>query len=161
MSPRAAARLERLGFGEVYDYVGSKMDWMGAGLPWEGALADGPTLGSLADPKVATCGLDDTVGAVRAPAGGPPFCLVIDERRVVLGLVRAEALDLDAARPVVEVMQEGPSTYRPHVPAAEAAERLKRHPQAYFVVTTLDGRLVGVTDAATVRAAAPPPTGRG
>lgn len=156
MSPRAAARLEQLGFGAVYDYVGSKMDWMGAGLPWEGTQADGPTLGGLADPQVATCRLDDTVGAVRAPGGGPPLCLVVDERRVVLGLVPAEALELDPARPVADVMQEGPSTYRPHVPAAEMAERLARHPQAYLVVTTLDGRLVGVTDAAAVRAAVPP-----
>ena len=33
MSPRAASRLERLGFEPVYDYVSGKVDWMAAGLP--------------------------------------------------------------------------------------------------------------------------------
>lgn len=45
---------------------------------------------------------------------------------------------------VCEVMEEGPSTYRLHVPATEMAERLTEHPQGRIVVTTLDGRLVGV-----------------
>ncbi len=30
MSPRAAARLETLGFTKVYDYVGGKTDWLAA-----------------------------------------------------------------------------------------------------------------------------------
>ncbi len=33
MSPRAAARLETLGFSRVYDYVGGKRDWLAAALP--------------------------------------------------------------------------------------------------------------------------------
>ncbi|MDP9404293.1 MAG: rhodanese-like domain-containing protein [Actinomycetota bacterium] len=33
MSPRAAWRLEHLGFAQVYDYVAGKVDWMAAGLP--------------------------------------------------------------------------------------------------------------------------------
>src|SRR2546425_461639 len=36
MSPRAAWRLERLGYGPVHDYVGGKVDWLAAGLPSEG-----------------------------------------------------------------------------------------------------------------------------
>ena len=35
MSPRAAWRLESLGFARVYDYVAGKADWMAAGLPTE------------------------------------------------------------------------------------------------------------------------------
>ena len=31
MSPRAAWRLEALGFGGVYDYVAGKVDWIAAG----------------------------------------------------------------------------------------------------------------------------------
>jgi len=37
MSPRAASRLESLGFEQVYDYVAGKADWGSAGLPLEGA----------------------------------------------------------------------------------------------------------------------------
>ena len=36
MSPRAAARLETLGYGPLYDYVDGKADWGAAGLPLEG-----------------------------------------------------------------------------------------------------------------------------
>jgi len=147
MSPRAAWRLEGLGFGEVYDYVGSKMEWIGAGLPWEGSEASQPKLGDLATADVALCALDDTVGVVRAALGQGPVCLVVNEERIVLGLVRAEALGLDDDRPVREVMDEGPSTYRPHVPAAEMVERLDEHPQPRILVTTLDGRLVGMASA--------------
>ena len=42
MSPRAAWRLESLGFGEVYEYGGGKLDWMAAGLPTEGTNAKPP-----------------------------------------------------------------------------------------------------------------------
>ena len=109
MSPRAAWRLESLGFGEVYDYVGSKMEWIGAGLPWEGSEASQPRLGDLASADVALCELDDTVGVVRAALGQGPVCLVVNEERIVLGLVRAEALGPDEDRPVTEVMDEGPA----------------------------------------------------
>jgi len=147
MSPRAAWRLESLGFGEVCDYVGSKMEWIGAGLPWEGSEALQPKLGDLATAEVTLCALDDTVGMVRAALGQGPVCLVVNEERIVLGLVRADALGPDDDRPVAEIMDEGPSTYRPHVPAAEMAERLDKHPQPRTLVTTLDGRLVGMAGA--------------
>ena len=39
MSPRAAWRLESLGFSKVYDYVEGKADWAVAGLPREGDKA--------------------------------------------------------------------------------------------------------------------------
>ena len=39
MSPRAACRLETLGFSEVYDYVAGKADWLARGLPREGEKA--------------------------------------------------------------------------------------------------------------------------
>src|SRR6266851_66135 len=45
MSPRAAWRLESLGFGEVYDYVAGKLDWMAAGLRTEGTNAAHPRAG--------------------------------------------------------------------------------------------------------------------
>jgi hypothetical protein len=36
MSPRAASRLESIGFEQVYDYVAGKADWGSFGLPLEG-----------------------------------------------------------------------------------------------------------------------------
>ena len=113
MSPRAAWQLETLGFGEVYDYVCSKMEWIGAGLPWEGTEASQPKLGDLATADVALCSLDDTVSLVRAALGQEQIGVVVNDERIVLGLVRAEALGPNDDRPVSDVMDEAPSTYRP------------------------------------------------
>jgi hypothetical protein len=55
MSPRAAWRLEGLGFEMVYDYVPGKADWFASGLPKEGRLALVPTIGDAARREVPTC----------------------------------------------------------------------------------------------------------
>ncbi|MDQ6727734.1 MAG: hypothetical protein M3066_16445 [Actinomycetota bacterium] len=155
MSPRAAWRLESLGFGEVYDYVGSKMEWIGDGLPFEGTLADQPRLSTVADPAVPTCELDETVADVRRRLGAWDIALAVrGPGRVVVGLVRAEALGLEDGRTVADVMQEGPSTYRPHVSAAEMSGNLKGSPAPFVVVTTISGRLVGVARPDAIHAAA-------
>lgn len=143
MSPRAAWRLESLGFGEVYDYVGSKMDWIGAGLPFEGAEADAARSATLANPDVPTCALDATVGEVRGRLGGWELCVVVNEARVVLGVVRAEALAIADGRAVSEVMQEAPKTFRPHLTPAELSSQLEQTPRPWLLVTNLDGTLVG------------------
>ena len=155
MSPRAAWRLERLGFTQTYDYVGSKMDWIGEDLPFEGTLADTPRLSTLAAPDVPTCTLDETVAQVRGRLGSWELCLVVaGPEPVVLGLVRAEALGLEDTRPIVEVMQEGPSTYRPHVTAEEMSANLQSRPAPWVVVTTLSGHLIGVARPEQIHAAA-------
>lgn len=153
MSPRAAARLETLGFAEVYDYVASKVDWIGAGLPFEGHRANQPLLGTLADATVPTCAMDESASVVGQRIGEWPLCVVVDDRLVVLGLVTAEALRA-ADGAIVEVMHEAPLTFRPHVTAAEIAHRLEWVRQPWLLITNLDGTLVGVADVARVRAAA-------
>ena len=73
MSPRAACRLETLGFTEVYDYVPGKADWLAHNLPIEGEQADAPTAGRLARDDVVTCRLDERVGEVRERIAGSPY----------------------------------------------------------------------------------------
>lgn len=153
MSPRAACRLESIGFGDVYDYVGSKMDWIGAGLPFEGSDARKPRLGTLADTSVPRCSLHETVGNVADRIGAWDICIVVSEANVVLGLVDADALGHDRDRAVADVMQEGPSTYRPHVTAEELVPKLEEHPRPWVLVTNLDGTLVGVVRPRDLRAA--------
>src|SRR5215210_8575501 len=60
MSPRAACRLETLGFDPsfVFDYVEGKADWLANGLPREGDNADIPYAGDLVDGNPPTCALD-------------------------------------------------------------------------------------------------------
>jgi CBS domain-containing protein len=146
MSPRAAWRLESLGFGEVYEYRGGKLDWMAAGLPTEGTNAIGPRAGSLAHTDVPTCRLDDRLGDVRdrTRKQGWDAAVVINSERVVFGLLRAEELDLEADQPVSQAMGPGPSTFRPYVLADEMATYMRDHELENVVITTSDGRLVGL-----------------
>ena len=48
MSPRAAWRLETLGFEKVFDYVDGRADWLAAGLPTEGTGSSLPKAGDVA-----------------------------------------------------------------------------------------------------------------
>ena len=43
MSPRAAWRLEEIGFEHVHDFVGGKTEWIERGLPTEGTRKSGPS----------------------------------------------------------------------------------------------------------------------
>src|SRR5919204_3411425 len=109
MSPRAACRLETLGFERVYDYVPGKADWLGRGLPTEGTLASQPTAGSLAHDDVVTCRLDEPVVSVRSRVEESPygFALVLSETGVLLGRIRRSALGDDAEAHAEAMMEPG------------------------------------------------------
>ena len=94
MSPRAAWRLESLGFTQVFDYVAGEQDWFAYGLPREGKLAGVPHAGELARRDTPTCRLTDRIGDVRDQAWGTGWnaCVVVNEERIVLGLLREQAL---------------------------------------------------------------------
>ena len=146
MSPRAAWRLETLGFKEVFDYVDGKVDWMAAGLPTEGTNAQHPRAGDMARKDVPKCGLTETLGDVkaRAEAKGWSAVVVVNDERVVLGLLRARELAMDAAQPIEKVMRPGPSTFRPYVSLHEMLRFMVDHKLENVPVTTSDGRLVGL-----------------
>jgi CBS domain-containing protein len=146
MSPRAACRLETLGFTEVYDYVPGKADWLAHNLPVEGEQADAPTAGRLARDDAATCRLDDRVGEVRERilASGYGFGLVTSEGGVVLGRLRRSALDCDPALRAEEVMEPGTSTVRPDTYADDLAKRLAERELRFAILTDPEGRLLGV-----------------
>ena len=144
LSPRAAWRLESLGFEQVHDYVAGKEDWAAADLPTEGRALGEPRVGRLARRDVPRCRLDETVAAVTARLGDWALGVVVNDDGVVLGVVRAETVRPHGERRVAEVMREGPSTYRPNVPAAELAERLDRAKVPRVLITTSAGRLIGL-----------------
>jgi len=147
MSPRAACRLETLGFTEVYDYVPGKADWRAHGLPVEGEHADLPTAGSLARDDVVTCGLNDRVGGVREHVERSPhgFALVTSNDAVILGRLRASAMQTAPADATAEeVMESGPSTVRADTSAGELAQRLAQRDLKTAIVSTPEGRLIGV-----------------
>ena len=135
-----------MGFTEVYDYVAGKLDWLAAGGPIEGTSAAQPRAGDVARGDVPTCGLDERLGevAARARAAGFDACVVVNQERVVLGLLRAKELDGDPDSRIEAAMRPGPSTFRPHVPVAELAHYLVDHDVENAPITTSDGRLVGL-----------------
>lgn len=154
LSPRAARRLETLGFTEVYDYVAGKTDWAANSLPCEGRDADEPRIGTLADRDVPTCALAETVGDVTERTGDHGVAVVVDEGGVVLGLVGREALEGDPGKRVEDVMHEGPSTYRPDVPFDEMVGEIGKHVLSRVLVTNADGTLFGVVAPSDVERAA-------
>ena len=147
MSPRAAWRLEGLGFTKAYDYAPSKVDWSAAGLPMEGGLAGVPTVGDVARRDVPACAPAEKVGAVRERLGRSSFdrCVVVNEGRIVLGLLREKELAADPEATAGEAMRPGPTTVRPDTPAGKMAERMRKRGTASVLVTTPDGELVGLT----------------
>lgn len=147
MSPRAAWRLESLGFQEVYDYEGGKQDWAAAGLAMEGAVADLTRADDVARPDVPTCKLQDTLAEVRARTHGSGWdvCVVVNEERVVLGLLRRAQIQRPPDDATVEdVMRPGPSTFRPNVDIREMAHYMDEHDLESAPITTSNGRLVGM-----------------
>jgi Mg/Co/Ni transporter MgtE len=126
--------------------VAGELDWLAAGLPTDGGNAELPRAGDLARPDVPTCRLDEPIGQVRerVRAAGWDACVVVNDQRVVLGLLRAGELGRGQEEPVEQVMRPGPSTFRPHVPIEELAHFMIHHDLPTSPVTTSDGRLVGL-----------------
>jgi Mg/Co/Ni transporter MgtE len=126
--------------------VAGKQEWLAFGLPSEGEEAARPRAGARARRDVPTCGPTERVGETRerARAAGWDLCVVVNEQRVVLGLLRERELAADPAASVEAAMELGPSTFRPSVPLAEMAEYFEQNELANAPITTPDGVLVGM-----------------
>ena len=144
MSPRAAWRLESLGFTEVYEYSAGKSDWSAFGLPLEGKTTKSVHVKDIARVDVPTCGLEDTVRSARMRAGEWGTCIVVNEQRIVFGRLFKEQLEGDPDALVGDVMRPGTSTFRPNVSAVKMLDYMDRKQHETALVTTSDGRLVGL-----------------
>lgn len=144
LSARAAARFEHLGFHDVHDYVASKTAWMAAGLPVEGASDRERHAVDVAFPSLPTATPSSTAGELRAAVDGWPGVAVVDERDVLLGWVRADALTVADETPASKLLQPGPATVRPSIPARELRRSMDEDGQDHVLVTHHDGVLVGL-----------------
>ncbi|MHB8587356.1 MAG: CBS domain-containing protein [Candidatus Dormibacteraceae bacterium] len=146
MAPRAAARLESLGFDGVHDYKAGKLDWLAAGLPTEGENSNCPRAGEASRKDVVVCGLKDRLGDVRdrARQAGWDVAVVVEGERIVLGLLRSKQLEMDPDLAVEHAMRAGPSTFRPYVSTKEMSDYMVEHELESAPITTSDGKLVGV-----------------
>lgn len=148
MSPRAASRLDSLGFPRVYDYQVGKADWGSYGLPLEGNADSSTRVSSIALPDVPTCSLDESVAevAARLPEGWD-ICVVTNDRRIVLGLLGRSALRSDQQTTVESAMTSGPSTIRPSARIEAIRQRMRDQKLTRMIVSRSDGELLGIVRA--------------
>jgi Mg/Co/Ni transporter MgtE len=145
LSPRAASRLEGLGFTRVYDYAAGKADWGSFGLPLEGTADSSTRVGSIARVDAPTCRPDELVADVAERVGDDwRICVVTNEERVVIGLLGREALHSCARVRAEDAMSPGPSTIRPSARREATAQRMRDQKLTRMLVTHSNGVLVGV-----------------
>jgi Mg/Co/Ni transporter MgtE len=146
VSPRAAWRLESLGFTRVYDYVAGKADWGSFGLLIVGQRPSSGRVGAYLQIDVPTCKLGDSLRDVceRVRTSDWDSCFVVNEHRIVLGRLGRSALLRDDATTVEAAMTAGPSTVRPSLELDKAVERMQAQKLTGLPVTRSDGVFLGL-----------------
>ncbi|MGH3025289.1 MAG: hypothetical protein ACRDLR_02440, partial [Gaiellaceae bacterium] len=140
MSPRAASRLDSLGFPRVYDYAAGKTDWGSYGLPLEGKADSTTRVSSITRLDAPACRLDETVADVKARLpGGFDICVVTDDSQVVLGVLGRRALRGAGPGTVESAMTAGPSTVRPSARIDAIRERMRDQYLTRIIVSRSDG----------------------
>jgi Mg/Co/Ni transporter MgtE len=127
--------------------VPSKEDWLARGLPTEGRRAGVTRVGSLVRDDIVTCRLGDRVDELRPRVESSPydFALVTTERGTLFGRLRASVMEgAEAGATAESLMDPGPATMRPDRTPAEVIERLDKRDLRTAVVSTPEGRLIGV-----------------
>jgi CBS domain-containing protein len=102
--------------------------------------------GDVAHRNVPTCTLDENLTEVRerVRAAGWDTCIVVNEDGVVLGRLGRKAISSAGDESIEHAMTPGPSTVRPSIGADALLERIRARKLTSFLVTTPDGRLVGL-----------------
>jgi predicted transcriptional regulator len=138
-----------MGFSKVFDYMLGKADWSAYGLPLEREEAEPPMVIERIERRTPTGRLNESVGALkrRAQEKGFTLCPVINEEGIVLGVVSEDEWNADPATPAERVMEPGPVTLRPNVSVQQATEYLERIERNAILVTSSDGKLMGVFEA--------------
>lgn len=136
-----------MGFGEVFDYMAGKADWLAFGLPTEGKEADRLRAGNVAIRDVPTCAVSDRMDDVRTIVSATDWnsCVVVGERGVVLGRVHSDDLrNGDGEQRAEAVMELGPSSVRQSECVDELVDRMQEQSVDDILVTNSIGELVGV-----------------
>jgi rhodanese-related sulfurtransferase len=157
LSARAAWRLESMGFHEVYRYTPGLSDWLAAGYETEGTHARKAPLLKPGRPNVATCSLRDRLRDVknRYAPGEQDVCVVVNDRNIVLGLIRGDAWNGEPLAVISDLMDPNPQTFRPNQDPAEVLKVMRKHDVETALVTTSDGELLGVLRQSRKRAPRP------
>jgi CBS domain-containing protein len=126
--------------------VPGKVDWLAHNLPVEGDRTYAPIAARAMRGDAATCRPTDRVADVRESikASPYPFALLTSEDGTLLGRAPASALEPRSERPVCELAEPGPKTFRPHARADKVAGFLAENGLRWAIVTTPEGRVLGV-----------------
>ena len=145
MSPRAASRLETLGFLRVYDYVAGKADWGSYGLALDGHADSSTRVSTIAATDVPTCSLDESVANVTARLRDDwDICIVTNDANIVLGLLGRSVLRSGPKTRARDALKSGPSTIRPSARLEAITKRMHDQNLTRIIVTRSDGVLFGV-----------------
>jgi CBS domain-containing protein len=95
--------------------------------------------------ELPTCRLDEPVGqaGARAEQHGYSVCPVVNEKRIVLGVIGKRDWDTDPTASAEQLMDGAPTTLRPSDPAEKAKQMLDQSDRGAVLVTDSDGRLMG------------------
>jgi hypothetical protein len=131
-------------FGQVFDFVGGKLEWLAHALPVEGTGPHHAVAGDVVGGHVATCRPDASREEVLAILDrvSAPSCVIVNEHWVVLGRVRRSRL-ADASTPG-DVVEPGPATVQLTEPLGPLTERMRRANVASILVTDPKGVLLGM-----------------
>ena len=143
MSPRAAWHLEHLGYRPVYDYAVGKVDWMAAGLPTVRAAGSADRAIDAADTEPRTCPPDQPLTAL-ADMRPRDAIIVVNEQGIVLGRIDAVPTSFESTAVAEDIMTPGPATVRAHEPLDALLSRMRARGTEQVLVTTPEGRLLGV-----------------
>jgi rhodanese-related sulfurtransferase len=156
LSARAAWRLESMGFQEVYRYTPGKKDWLAAGWETEGTEAKKVRIRQMIHKDVPTCSMRERLEDVKSRRRPhEDFCIVVNDRNIVLGMIHGETWDANPLSRVADVMQPGPRTIRPDLELKDAQRILRNYELPSAIVTTSDGELLGIVKIAQKKAQKP------
>lgn len=146
MSPRAACRLEALGFEEVYDYELGIADWKAAGLPVDGDGREAQRVIDATRTDIPTCRVDETIGDVKRRMEESDWdeAVAVDCDGLVVGRLRGGVWEAEDDVIVETVMEVGPTTIRPDGLLEPLVKRMNKRGSRLVLVTTPQGGLVGV-----------------
>lgn len=102
--------------------------------------------GDVVRHNVPTCRLTERIGTVhrRCRDAGWNVCLVVNESNILLGRLRGEAWEADPERIAADVMENGPTTFRPDKFLEPLIKRMFAKKVGTVVITNPDGVLIGL-----------------
>ncbi len=123
-----------------------KLDWLAHNLPVEGDRPEAPIAGRVMRDDAVLCRPTDRMSDVRKliEHSPYPFALVTSDDGTLLGRAPSSALDRGSEGPVSDVAEPGPKTFRAHVAAETVAGELADMGLRWAIVTTPEGRVMGV-----------------